>query len=296
MTSRILFFFLLLSPFFLLAQQEEEDYVAPEPIKTNYKNLETVYLNKEAWRSWYLQNDQERLKLYMPYQGQQAWQEWNLKGTELDAIITTSYSGRDAWKEWDWQGKHKIRIRTSFAAADSWKSWDIELDDHSSSTERLTVRTRFNNNKDAWMEWEIVHDNRDKGSMRLQTRYLGNKEAWKSWTILDEMPDVNPELKSAAIFAALFSSIMPYAHPKAACTYQGIPLKGKVQLVDSGEDFSIEYVSYDADLKVKFVDWGAKNCGEWEIVDYGADFKVKVVDKNADLRIERVQFSPGMRD
>lgn len=51
------------------------------------------------------------------------------------------------------------------------------------------------------------------------------------------------------------------------CTYNGIPLHGKVKVVEHFED-----------LKVKPVQHFANSCGQWQFVDNFEDFKVKFVD------------------
>ncbi len=280
------------------AQNTEEDYVtedAAQPKTMQFKKLDTEYVTgDEAWRSWWLQTADQKYKLFMPFSDAKAWQQWHLQGDDLDVVISTVFSSDNAWKEWEWEGKQRIRMNTVFSGENAWKEWEVELDNN--SKERLYVRTRFSSSDKAWQEWEIEHDDRKKGTMRLQTRYVSGKDIWKTWDIVDEMPEVDAELKGAAVFCAFFAAMMPYCHPKASCTYQGIPLKGKVKFVEHGEDFSIKYVNYDEDLGVEFVEWGADDCGEWQEVDYGEDFKVKVVDWNEDIKVKKVDYNPGMRD
>ena len=293
---RLIIALLLSLPLLTIAQTD--DYVSDELAQNQkpliFKKIDTEFLNNDAWRSGWISTDAGRLKLYMPYSSENGWQEWHVEGDDFESMITTIYRNEHGWKEWEWQGRHKISIRTSFSTAQNpWKEWEIEMDNN--PNERIILRCRFVTRDDAWTEWEIEHLDLKKGDMRVQTRYVSGDNIWQSWDIVDNMPDVEPELKAAALFVALFSATMRYSSPKAACTYNGIPLKGKVKIVDSGEDFKIRYVSYDADIRVKLVDWMADDCGEWQIVESGEDFKVKVVDWNEDLKVEKVQFTPGMK-
>jgi hypothetical protein len=79
-----------------------------------------------------------------------------------------------------------------------------------------------------------------------------------------------------------------------SCEYDGIPLHGKVQFVESFADFKIEYVESFPDLKVKFVTSFPDECGEWEVVESFPDFKVEVVESFADIKVEVVESFPGL--
>jgi hypothetical protein len=278
---------------------QDDEYVSTDldqqTVQQVFKKLDTEYVtDDECWRSWWLQTDQDRLRLFMPFSDANAWQQWHLQGKSMDVVISTVFSHDRAWTEWEWEGKQKIKMRTVFSGENAWKEWEVEL--NNDTEERLYIRPRFSSSDKAWQEWEIRHDDRDKGSIRVQTRFISGKDIWKTWDIIDEMPEVEAELKSAAIFCILFASIMPYAHPKGSCSFEGTPLKGRVKFVDYGEDFTIKYVNYDEDIGVEFVEWGADDCGEWQEVEYGEDFKVKVVDWNEDLKVKKVEYNPGMRD
>lgn len=80
---------------------------------------------------------------------------------------------------------------------------------------------------------------------------------------------------------------------QANCTYNGIPLYGKVQFVTSFPDIKIQYVNSFPDLKVKFVDGFADDCGEWQEVNSFPDFKVQVVESFPDIKIQIVDSFPG---
>ena len=82
---------------------------------------------------------------------------------------------------------------------------------------------------------------------------------------------------------------------KEHCTCKGIPLYGKVRVVDCFADFKVEVVSCFADLNVKIVDVGPSSCGQWEFVSIGEDFTVEFVSCFGDFTIEYVDISSGAR-
>lgn len=81
---------------------------------------------------------------------------------------------------------------------------------------------------------------------------------------------------------------------KAACTYNGIKLYGKVQVVDRGADIKVRRVNSSPDLKVKSVTAFADSCGEWQFVTSYPDFKVQFVENFADFTIKTVGAFPGV--
>jgi len=78
------------------------------------------------------------------------------------------------------------------------------------------------------------------------------------------------------------------------CKCKGIPLYGKVKIIDINPDFKVQVVERNPDLNIIFVDRNPNRCGEWQIVDRAADFTVKVVDRAADFTIKIVDISPGL--
>ena len=176
-----------------------------------------------------------------------------------------------------------------------WQEWEIYSE--AAPDEVYILRTKYSSSEKAWEEWELVPDfGESTGRVEFNTRYIGGDKNWESWDLRDNLPEASSEIKMASSFLMLFSTIMPYCHPKARCAFNGLPLKGKVKFVEHGEDIKIKYVDYDADIKVQFVEWGADDCGQWQKVDYGEDLKVRIVDWNEDLKVEKVDYSPGMRD
>ncbi|MEM8638228.1 MAG: hypothetical protein AAGG51_05425 [Cyanobacteria bacterium P01_G01_bin.54] len=78
------------------------------------------------------------------------------------------------------------------------------------------------------------------------------------------------------------------------CSYNGIPLYGKVQFVESFPDLEIKFVESFPDLEVKFVENFPDDCGEWEIVTSFPDFTIKPVTSFPDLEVEIVESFPGI--
>jgi hypothetical protein len=80
----------------------------------------------------------------------------------------------------------------------------------------------------------------------------------------------------------------------ADCTLNGVPLHGRVQVVDSFADFTVEVVDSFPDLRVKPVESFPDACGEWKFVDSFPDFTVQFVDSFPDFKIEFVESFPGL--
>lgn len=53
----------------------------------------------------------------------------------------------------------------------------------------------------------------------------------------------------------------------SSCTYNGIPLYGKVKVVNSFPDIKVKVVSSFEDLDVQKVSSFADKCGKWQFVD-----------------------------
>ena len=80
---------------------------------------------------------------------------------------------------------------------------------------------------------------------------------------------------------------------QADCTYGGVPLYGKVEVVDFMADFDVKVVDFMADLDVQEVDFMPTSCGKWQFVDFMPDFSVRFVDFMPDFTIKFVDFMPG---
>tara|TARA_Y100001954_G_scaffold89344_1_gene97885 strand:+ start:8908 stop:9225 length:318 start_codon:yes stop_codon:yes gene_type:complete len=84
------------------------------------------------------------------------------------------------------------------------------------------------------------------------------------------------------------------AEVDSGCTWKGIPLFGKVKVVNSFPDILVEEVNSFPDLKVKKVNSFANSCGEWVFVESFPDFTVKFVNSFPDIKIKYVNSFPGI--
>ncbi len=94
--------------------------------------------------------------------------------------------------------------------------------------------------------------------------------------------------------ALFFNMAVACAGTLSSCSYNGIPLYGKVKFVDSFADIKVQYVSSFADLKVKFVDAFPTSCGKWQKVDSFPDFTVQIVSSFPDIKVQEVSAFPGL--
>lgn len=78
------------------------------------------------------------------------------------------------------------------------------------------------------------------------------------------------------------------------CSWDGIELHGKVQIVDAFPDIKIQIVDAFPDIKVQWVDAFPDDCGKWQQVDAFPDFKIQIVDAFPDLKVQEVDAFPGM--
>jgi hypothetical protein len=81
---------------------------------------------------------------------------------------------------------------------------------------------------------------------------------------------------------------------KGDCTFNGIKLYGKVQVVNAFPDIKVQIVNAFPDLKVQVVNAFPDECGKWEFVDAFPDFKVQFVDAFPDIKIQYVNAFPGL--
>ncbi|MFD1261613.1 hypothetical protein [Entomomonas asaccharolytica] len=81
---------------------------------------------------------------------------------------------------------------------------------------------------------------------------------------------------------------------KERCTFNDIPLYGKVKIVDSDADITVQRVETAADIDIKLNDSPA-HCGEWHFVEQQADFTIEYVPDGADIKIREVDIDPGIK-
>lgn len=90
------------------------------------------------------------------------------------------------------------------------------------------------------------------------------------------------------------SAMASAASISSNCTFKGVPLYGKVQIVNSFPDFKVKVTSSFPDLKVKQVSSFPDSCGKWQFVNSFPDFKVQFVDSFQDFSIKYVDSFPGL--
>lgn len=78
------------------------------------------------------------------------------------------------------------------------------------------------------------------------------------------------------------------------CSFNGIQLYGKVQVVDAFPDIKVQIVDAFPDLRVQVVDAFPDQCGKWQFVDAFPDFKIQFVDAFPDIKIQYVDAFPGL--
>lgn len=80
-----------------------------------------------------------------------------------------------------------------------------------------------------------------------------------------------------------------------ACTLNGKPLYGKVQVVKSFADFKVQIVTSFPDLQVMAVRSFPDACGKWQWVNEFPDFTIEYVEAFPDFTIQFVESFPGER-
>jgi hypothetical protein len=107
---------------------------------------------------------------------------------------------------------------------------------------------------------------------------------------------------STVIIAVLFSinqkqSIakpLPSKSKLNDCTFNGIPLYGNVQVVNSFPDIKVQVVTSFPDLRVQVVNSFPDQCGRWQFVESFPDFKIQFVESFPDIKIQYVESFPGL--
>ena len=101
-------------------------------------------------------------------------------------------------------------------------------------------------------------------------------------------------LLGALAFAALGAAPAAADGVDAGCRWNGIELKGKVEVVTSFPDVKVQVVSSFPDVKVKAVTAFADDCGEWQFVESFPDFTIQYVESFPDVKIQMVESFPGL--
>lgn len=100
---------------------------------------------------------------------------------------------------------------------------------------------------------------------------------------------------AAASFSLVDTSALAGGIDKSACTFGGMPLHGKVAVVDSSPDIKVQRVSSFPDLDVQKVDAFPDECGQWQFVEEFPDFTIQYVDSFPDVKVRFVDSFPGIR-
>ena len=98
-----------------------------------------------------------------------------------------------------------------------------------------------------------------------------------------------------ACIALLAVSTASFGGNLSSCSFNGIPLYGKVKVVDAFADIKVEVVNAFSYLDVQTVDAFADTCGKWQFVDAFPDFKVQFVNAFGDIKIRFVDAFPGLK-
>jgi len=74
---------------------------------------------------------------------------------------------------------------------------------------------------------------------------------------------------------------------------KGCEVFGKIEFVESGENYKVKILDKGSDLKIRLVSFEANSKGKWELVNSGANYKLKIVDFGEDFSVEEVDFGEG---
>lgn len=78
------------------------------------------------------------------------------------------------------------------------------------------------------------------------------------------------------------------------CSFNGVPMFGRVKVVSVGARFKIRIVGGKAALRVKGVPKLAKKCGEWQFVSATPAFTVQIVRAGEDFTVSLGTGHPGV--
>jgi hypothetical protein len=102
-------------------------------------------------------------------------------------------------------------------------------------------------------------------------------------------------MKKCLLFMFLFINLnAKTGKVNSDCSVNGKKLFGYIQIVDTGEDITVQNVTTGEDLKVEVVRTGPSNCGQWLFINTGANLKIKFVTTGADLHIQFVTTGAGL--
>lgn len=97
-----------------------------------------------------------------------------------------------------------------------------------------------------------------------------------------------------AVLMTLFFSGKTTEPVTSDCKCKGIPLHGKVKVVESFEDFKVRVVNSFEDIRVDTNWYGQMGCGDWKFVTAGEDFTIRYVNAFEDFKIRYVNAFHGL--
>lgn len=105
-----------------------------------------------------------------------------------------------------------------------------------------------------------------------------------------------------ALKISICLSVIALTSPAAAgdkidpdtCKFNGFPLYGDVQIVESFPDLKVQIVESFPDLKVEIVESFPDDCGQWKFVTSFPDVKIQYVESFPDIKIKMVTSFPGL--
>src|SRR5690606_22153143 len=93
----------------------------------------------------------------------------------------------------------------------------------------------------------------------------------------------------------LYQDIQKNGIDKNTCSCKGIPLNGKVKVVEHFADFKVSIVNSFSDIDVKVVTSFPDDCGELQFVEHFPDFTIQYVSSFPDFTIRMVEHFPGVK-
>lgn len=79
------------------------------------------------------------------------------------------------------------------------------------------------------------------------------------------------------------------------CRCNDTQMFGRVKFVKYSGDVRIRFVEHQSpDLRIKFVQFTPRKCGEWQVVDNSEDFTVQVVTGGEDFTVQIDPDYPGI--
>ena len=141
-----------------------------------------------------------------------------------------------------------------------------------------------------WGDWRLVDDNSYDFTVQFVDKdpdfTVYCEESWEVRPYISESQNTlqNNDTENTSTLPIRISD----------CKFNGIPLYGRVQVVNSFATFKVRISDNFYDFRVKQVSELPYSCGEWQFVNEGAvDFTIEYVDNFQDFSIKFVDSNPG---